>query len=61
PAGAGIFTQFLLLENGAGGVLAAIACFGAALVGGAISTAILLICGRHAVKHGNYLTEGVMP
>ncbi|EFZ4369880.1 heat-responsive suppressor hrsA, partial [Shigella flexneri] len=48
-------------DNGAGGVMAAIGWFGAALVGAAISTAILLIWRRHAVKHGNYLTDGVMP
>ncbi|EFJ5592926.1 PTS 2-O-a-mannosyl-D-glycerate transporter subunit IIABC [Escherichia coli] len=59
--GAGIFSLFLLYDNGAGGVLAAIGWFGAALVGAAISTAILLIWRRHAVKHGNYLTDGVMP
>ncbi|EEU9111045.1 PTS 2-O-a-mannosyl-D-glycerate transporter subunit IIABC [Escherichia coli] len=59
--GAGIFSFFLLHDNGAGGVMAAIGWFGAALVGAAISTAILLIWRRHAVKHGNYLTDGVMP
>lgn len=59
--GAGIFSLFLLHENGAGGVMAAIGWFGAALVGAAISTAILLMWRRHAVKHGNYLTDGVMP
>ncbi|HAV9714248.1 TPA: PTS 2-O-a-mannosyl-D-glycerate transporter subunit IIABC [Escherichia coli] len=59
--GAGIFLLFLLHDNGAGGVMAAIGWFGAALVGAAISTAILLIWRRHAVKHGNYLTDGVMP
>ncbi|EFB3105273.1 PTS 2-O-a-mannosyl-D-glycerate transporter subunit IIABC [Escherichia coli] len=59
--GAGIFSLFLLHDNGAGGVMAAIDWFGAALVGAAISTAILLIWRRHAVKHGNYLTDGVMP
>ncbi|EEQ7665384.1 PTS 2-O-a-mannosyl-D-glycerate transporter subunit IIABC [Escherichia coli] len=59
--GAGIFSLFLLHDNGAGGVIAAIGWFGAALVGAAISTAILLIWRRHAVKHGNYLTDGVMP
>ncbi|EQA1508680.1 PTS 2-O-a-mannosyl-D-glycerate transporter subunit IIABC [Escherichia coli] len=59
--GAGIFSLFLLHDNGAGGVMAAIGWFGAALVGAAISTAILLIWLRHAVKHGNYLTDGVMP
>ncbi|EAA1361788.1 TPA: PTS 2-O-a-mannosyl-D-glycerate transporter subunit IIABC [Shigella flexneri] len=58
--GAGIFSLFLLHDNGAGGVMAAIGWFGAALVGAAISTAILLIWRRHAVKHGNYLTDGVM-
>ncbi|EEV9047440.1 PTS 2-O-a-mannosyl-D-glycerate transporter subunit IIABC [Escherichia coli] len=58
---AGIFSLFLLHDNGAGGVMAAIGWFGAALVGAAISTAILLIWRRHAVKHGNYLTDGVMP
>ena len=59
--GAGIFSLFLLHDNGAGGVMAAIGWFGAALVGAAISTAILLIWRHHAVKHGNYLTDGVMP
>ncbi|EEV7027273.1 PTS 2-O-a-mannosyl-D-glycerate transporter subunit IIABC [Escherichia coli] len=59
--GAGIFSLFLLHDNGAGGVMAAIGWFGAALVGAAISTTILLIWRRHAVKHGNYLTDGVMP
>ncbi|EGL8658692.1 PTS 2-O-a-mannosyl-D-glycerate transporter subunit IIABC [Escherichia coli] len=59
--GAGIFSLFLLHDNGAGGVMAAIGWFGAALVGAAISTAILLIWRRHAVKHGNYLTDGGMP
>lgn len=59
--GAGIFSLFLLHDNGEGGVMAAIGWFGAALVGTAISTAILLMWRRHAVKHGNYLTDGVMP
>ncbi|EGF0021508.1 PTS 2-O-a-mannosyl-D-glycerate transporter subunit IIABC [Escherichia coli] len=59
--GAGIFSLFLLHDNGAGVVMAAIGWFGAALVGAAISTAILLMWRRHAVKHGNYLTDGVMP
>ncbi|HBN2157419.1 TPA: PTS 2-O-a-mannosyl-D-glycerate transporter subunit IIABC [Escherichia coli] len=59
--GAGIFSLFLLHDNGAGGVMAAIGWFGAALVGAAISSAILLMWRRHAVKHGNYLTDGVMP
>ncbi|EFH9738785.1 PTS 2-O-a-mannosyl-D-glycerate transporter subunit IIABC [Escherichia coli] len=59
--GAGIFSLFLLHDNGAGGIMAAIGWFGAALVGAAISTAILLMWRRHAVKHGNYLTDGVMP
>ncbi|HAN6467533.1 TPA: PTS 2-O-a-mannosyl-D-glycerate transporter subunit IIABC [Escherichia coli] len=59
--GAGIFSLFLLHDNGAGGVMAAIGWFGAVLVGAAISTAILLMWRRHAVKHGNYLTDGVMP
>ncbi|EFD4988428.1 TPA: PTS 2-O-a-mannosyl-D-glycerate transporter subunit IIABC [Escherichia coli] len=59
--GAGIFSLFLLHDNGAGGVMAAIGWFGVALVGAAISTAILLMWRRHAVKHGNYLTDGVMP
>lgn len=59
--GAGIFSLFLLHDKGAGGVMAAIGWFGAALVGAAISTAILLMWRRHAVKHGNYLTDGVMP
>lgn len=52
--GAGIFSLFLLHDGGLGGVVAAAGWFGAALVGTAISTAILLLWRHHAVKHGTY-------
>lgn len=52
--GAGIFSLFLLHDGGFGGVVAAAGWFGAALVGTAISTTILLLWRRHAVKRGKY-------
>ncbi|WP_024552429.1 PTS 2-O-a-mannosyl-D-glycerate transporter subunit IIABC [Franconibacter helveticus 513] len=52
--GAGIFSLFLLHDAGLGGVMAAAVWFGAALVGTAISTSILLLWRRHGVKHGQY-------
>uniref|UniRef100_UPI002FBED71A hypothetical protein n=1 Tax=Escherichia coli TaxID=562 RepID=UPI002FBED71A len=58
--GAGILSEFLLQDIGAAGVMAAIGGLGAALGGAAISTPILLIWRRHAVKHGNYLTVGLI-
>lgn len=59
--GAGIFSLFLLLDGGMGGFMAALVWFGAALVGTAISTAILLLWRRHAVMAGKYLPDSVMP
>ncbi|MBV7403863.1 PTS 2-O-a-mannosyl-D-glycerate transporter subunit IIABC [Enterobacter sp. ENT03] len=55
--GAGIFSLFLLHDNGLGGVIAAASWFAAALLGAAISTAILLIWRGHAVRTGAYLTD----
>lgn len=59
--GAGIFSLFLLLDGGMGGFMAALVWFGAALVGTAISTAILLLWRRHAVMAGKYIPDSVMP
>ncbi len=59
--GAGIFSLFLLHDAGYGGLLAAAGWFGAALVGTAISTLVLLLWRRHAVKQGKYMTDGVTP
>ena len=55
--GAGIFSLFLLHDNGLGGVPAAAIWFAAALLGAAISTAILLAWRAHAVRSGAYLTD----
>ncbi|HID3220711.1 TPA: PTS 2-O-a-mannosyl-D-glycerate transporter subunit IIABC [Enterobacter cloacae] len=55
--GAGIFSLFLLHDAGLSGVVAAAGWFGAALVGTAISTFILLLWRRQAVKTGKYITE----
>ena len=59
--GAGIFSLFLLHDAGLSGVVAAAGWFGAALVGTAISTIILLLWRRQAVKKGNYVTEDAIP
>lgn len=59
--GAGIFSLFLLHDAGLSGVVAAAGWFGAALVGTAISTFILLLWRRLAVKKGNYVTEDAIP
>lgn len=59
--GAGIFSLFLLHDGGLGGVMAAAGWFGAALVGTFISTLILLLWRRQAVKQGKYTIDGVMP
>ncbi|MEG5549709.1 PTS 2-O-a-mannosyl-D-glycerate transporter subunit IIABC [Enterobacter wuhouensis] len=59
--GAGIFSLFLLHHAGMGGAIAAAGWFGAALAGTAISTLILLIWRRQAVKRGKYVTEDVTP
>ncbi|VFS16608.1 PTS system, fructose-specific II ABC component [Enterobacter cancerogenus] len=57
--GAGIFSLFLLHPAGLGGVMAAAGWFGAALVGTAISTVVLLLWRRQAVKKGHYTVEDV--
>ncbi|KLW23293.1 PTS 2-O-a-mannosyl-D-glycerate transporter subunit IIABC [Enterobacter hormaechei] len=57
--GAGIFSLFLLHDAGLGGVMAAVGWFGAALIGAAISTLILLLWRRQAVKSGTYVTEDI--
>nr|WP_318384996.1 PTS 2-O-a-mannosyl-D-glycerate transporter subunit IIABC [uncultured Enterobacter sp.] len=55
--GAGIFSLFLLLDNGLGGVTAAAVWFGAAVAGAAISTGVLLLWRGHAVRQGKYSTD----
>lgn len=59
--GAGIFSLFLLHSDGLGGLVGAAGWLGAALVGTAISTFILLLWRRQAVKSGKYVTEDVLP
>ncbi|MCQ9484595.1 PTS 2-O-a-mannosyl-D-glycerate transporter subunit IIABC [Enterobacter cloacae] len=59
--GAGIFSLFLLHDAGLSGVVAPAGWFGAALVGTAISTFILLLWRRQAVKTGKYITEDAIP
>lgn len=59
--GAGIFSLFLLLPADMSAVMAAAGWFGAALIGTVISTAILLLWRRQAVKQGKYVTNSVMP
>ncbi|MEL2239547.1 PTS 2-O-a-mannosyl-D-glycerate transporter subunit IIABC [Leclercia adecarboxylata] len=57
--GAGIFSLFLLHDAGLGGVIAAAGWLGAALLGTAISTLILLLWRRQAVKSGQYVTQDI--
>lgn len=59
--GAGIFSLFLLHDAGTGGVMAAAGWLGAALIGTAISTCILLLWRRQAVRAGKYTPDRVMP
>ena len=59
--GAGIFSLFLLHPAGMSGVAAAAGWFGAALVGTAISTSVLLLWRRQAVKNGKYIPDSIMP
>lgn len=59
--GAGIFSLFLLHPAGLSGVAAAAGWFGAALVGTAISTSVLLLWRRQAVKSGKYIPNSIMP
>jgi 2-O-A-mannosyl-D-glycerate-specific PTS system IIC component len=59
--GAGIFSLFLLHPAGLSGVAAAAGWVGAALVGTAISTSVLLLWRRQAVKSGKYIPNSIMP
>lgn len=59
--GAGIFSLFLLHPAGLSGVAAAAGWFSAALVGTAISTSVLLLWRRQAVKSGKYTPNSIMP
>ncbi|MFV0264338.1 MAG: PTS 2-O-a-mannosyl-D-glycerate transporter subunit IIABC [Kluyvera sp.] len=59
--GAGIFSLFLLQHAGMNAFVAAAGWFGAALVGTLISTVVLLLWRRRAVKQGKYVTDSVMP
>lgn len=52
--GAGIFSLFLLHDNGLGGLLSAAVWLGAALLGTAISTSVLILWRRQAMKQGKY-------
>lgn len=58
--GAGIFSLFLLHPGGHSGMAAAAGWFGAALVGTIISTLILILWRKRAVKQGKYSTESVL-
>lgn len=59
--GAGIFSLFLLQDAGNGAFVAAAGWFGAALAGTIVSTAVLLLWRRQAVRQGKYTTDSVMP
>ena len=59
--GAGIFSLFLLHHAGMGGLTAAAGWFGAALAGTAISTLVLLLWRRQAVRRGKYVIHDVTP
>ena len=59
--GAGIFSLFLLQHGGLSTYVAAAGWFGAALVGTLISTVVLLLWRRQAVRKGKYVTDSVMP
>ncbi|MHA7845203.1 PTS 2-O-a-mannosyl-D-glycerate transporter subunit IIABC [Serratia sp. D1N4] len=52
--GAGIFSLFLLHDNGLGGLLSAAIWLGAALIGTVISTLVLILWRRQATKQGKY-------
>lgn len=52
--GAGIFSLFLLHDNGLGGLLSAAIWLGAALIGTVISTLVLIFWRRHAMQQGKY-------
>lgn len=55
--GAGVFSLFLLQDGGLGRVMAAAGWFGAALIGTAISTCILVLWRRQAIQAGTYNTQ----
>lgn len=55
--GAGIFSLFLLHDGGLGKTAAAAGWFAAALVGTLISTCVLILWRRYAVKTGKYVTD----
>lgn len=57
--GAGIFSLFLLQDGGLGRVMAAAGWFGAALIGTAISTCILVLWRRQAIQAGTYNTQAI--
>ncbi|ELY4853328.1 PTS 2-O-a-mannosyl-D-glycerate transporter subunit IIABC [Cronobacter turicensis] len=59
--GAGIFSLFLLSDGGLGRFIAAGGWFGAALIGSAISTLVLIFWRRHAVKAGRYVPDVTLP
>ncbi|WP_052284863.1 PTS 2-O-a-mannosyl-D-glycerate transporter subunit IIABC [Kluyvera genomosp. 1] len=59
--GAGIFSLFLLQDAGIGAFVAAAGWIGAALAGTVVSTVVLLLWRRQAVKQGKYTTDSVMP
>ena len=59
--GGGIVSLFLMHHAGMGGVTAAAGWFGVARVGTAISTLVLIIWRRQAVKRGKYVTEDITP
>lgn len=53
--GAGIFSMFLLADNGIGGLMAPAVWLGAALIGTVISTGILITWRAHAAKKGAFV------
>ena len=55
--GAGIFSLFLLSDNGLGGIYAALLWFGAALLGTVISTFSLLLWRRYACQKGSFVPD----
>ncbi|TDN55290.1 PTS system mannosylglycerate-specific IIA component (Fru family) /PTS system mannosylglycerate-specific IIB component (Fru family) /PTS system mannosylglycerate-specific IIC component (Fru family) [Buttiauxella sp. JUb87] len=58
--GAGIFSLFLLHSGDFSGLTAAAGWFGAALVGTVISTSVLILWRKHAVKQGKYSPESAL-
>lgn len=53
--GAGIFSLFLLHDNGLGGMISAAIWLGAALLGTLISTLMLILWRRQALQKGKYM------